>query len=132
MEGCGTYIFWLFYINMANINLMIYLSCIQADDPNFIWSGAEGAYIIIKTWNRENEKFGNYIEFSSRDTHSPNERINILNMFLGRFCGYKKMLLPQSPPHFSIHTLMSKACNFSIIILYSYGPYYGFFQKNCF
>ena len=42
------------------------------------------------------------------------------------------MLIPQVPPKFSIHTLMIKACTFSVIILYLYGPYCGFLQQTCF
>ena len=41
-----------FSINMANWNLMIYLSCIQACDTHFIFTSADGAYIIITTCNR--------------------------------------------------------------------------------
>ena len=42
------------------------------------------------------------------------------------------MLLPQGPPHFSIHTLLSKDCTCSIIILDLHCMYCIFFQKTGF
>ena len=44
----------------------------------------------------------------------------------------KTILLYQGPPHFSIHTFLSKAHTCSIIILYLCGMYCGFFQHTGF
>ena len=76
-----------FSIEMANWNLMIYLSYIQADNPYFIWSGADVAYNITTAWNRELSMFVNTNNVYIRDTHYPDEIINVLNMFLMRFWG---------------------------------------------
>ena len=46
--------------------------------------------------------------------------------------GAKKIMLTQGPQHFSIHTLLSKACTCSIIILDFPGLYCIFFQKTGF
>ena len=61
-----------FSIYMANWNLVVYLSCIQADGSNFILYINDGAYSIVTIYNRELKRFGNTVEFSMRDTHSPN------------------------------------------------------------
>ena len=93
------------------------------------WTSTDGAYSIITMWNRNLERFGNTVEFPIRDTHYPNEIINILDMFLVRFSA-KTMLLPQGPPHFCIHTFLSKTYTCAIIILDSYSSYCGLFQKT--
>ena len=75
--------------------------------------------------------FDNTIKFFIRDTHSPDEIINVLNMFLMSF-SVNKMLLSQGPPHFSIRTFFSKFCTCFIIILDLYGLHCGFLQQNGF
>ena len=45
----------LFSIETSDWNLIIYLYCIQSDDPNFIWSVSNGAYIIIEIGSRKSK-----------------------------------------------------------------------------
>ena len=40
------------------------------------------------------------------------------------------MLLPQVPPHFSMHTFLIKDFTLSIMILYYYGMYCGFLYQT--
>ena len=97
---------------------MISLSCIQADDPNFIWYGKNSAYSIIVTWCRELERFGNTIKFSIRDTHSPNEIIIFLyvpDAFLRlRQCCYSRVLHIFISIHF-----YSGVFHYNIVFLWS-------------
>ena len=83
-----------FSVDMVNWNLMTSLFCIQVDDPNFIWPGANGAYRIITIWNRELIFFDNTINFYIRNIYYLYETINVWNMSLMRFYGQDNAATP--------------------------------------
>ena len=83
-----------FSVDMVNWNVMTSLFCIQVDDPNFIWPGANGAYRIITIWNRELIFFDNTINFYIRNIYYLYETINVWNMSLMRFYGQDNAATP--------------------------------------